>query len=148
MGRSGTLPHDSWLLGKFCNLPGSECEEKNIPSNNQVSEYTYFGYYIHILNCIIVTMVLCFSWLSYSNDDTAILTILCNYYASYASHIYIFSLIDESESKVVGYLCLWEGKISGSKFLHLFNSCYHMVGRSSEVSFINIQWHQYGKCLR
>ena len=59
---------------------------------------------------------------------------LCDCYASYAYHIYILILIDESDRTTVGYVCLWEGTSSGSKFLHLFNSCYHMVGRSSEVS--------------
>ena len=43
-------------------------------------------------------------------------------------------LIDEGDRTAVGYVCLWEGKPSGSSFLHLFNTCYHMVGRSSEVS--------------
>ena len=55
-------------------------------------------------------------------------------YASYAYHIYILILIDEGDRTAVGYVCLWEGKPSGSSFLHLFNACYHMVGRSSEVS--------------
>ena len=42
-------------------------------------------------------------------------------------------LIDEGDRTAVGYVCLWEGKPSGSSFLHMFNTCYHMVGRSSEV---------------
>ena len=42
-------------------------------------------------------------------------------------------MIDDVDRTSVGYVCLWEGKISGSKLLHLFKSCYHMVGRSSEV---------------
>ena len=40
----------------------------------------------------------------------------------------------EADRTEVGYVCLWEGTYSGSNFLHLFNACYHMVGRSSEVS--------------
>ena len=59
---------------------------------------------------------------------------LSNCYASYAYHIYISILIDEDDRTAVGYVCLWEGTSSESKFLHLFNACYHMVGRSSEVS--------------
>ena len=43
-------------------------------------------------------------------------------------------LIDEADRTSVGYVCLWEGTSSRSKFLHLFNPCYHMFGRSSEVS--------------
>ena len=43
-------------------------------------------------------------------------------------------LIDEGDRTAVSYACLWEGTSSGSKFLHLFNACYHMVGRSIEVS--------------
>ena len=43
-------------------------------------------------------------------------------------------LIYEAEKTSVGYVYLWEGTSSGSKFLHLFKSCYHIVGRSSEVS--------------
>ena len=43
-------------------------------------------------------------------------------------------LIDEADRTAVGYVCLWEGTSYVSKLLHLFNSCYHMVGRSSEVS--------------
>ena len=39
-----------------------------------------------------------------------------------------------ADRTAVGYVCLWEGTSSGSKFLHLFDSCYHMFGRSSEVS--------------
>ena len=42
-------------------------------------------------------------------------------------------LIDEVDSKVVVYVCLWEGKYSGAKFLHLSNFCYHMVVSSGEV---------------
>ena len=48
--------------------------------------------------------------------------------------IYILILIDEADRTAVDYVCLWEGTSSGSKFLHPFNACYHMVGRSSEVS--------------
>ena len=62
------------------------------------------------------------------------MNILCNCYASYAYHIYILILIDEADRTLVVYVCLWEGTYSGSKFLHLFNSCYHMVVRSSDVS--------------
>ena len=68
------------------------------------------------------------------NDDTMLLTILWNYFAYYEYHIYIFILIHESDRISVGYVCLWEGKYYGSKFLHLFNSCCDMVSRSSEVS--------------
>ena len=42
-------------------------------------------------------------------------------------------VIDYVDMIAVGYVCLWEEKISGAKFLHLFNSWYHMVGSSSEV---------------
>ena len=45
-----------------------------------------------------------------------------------------FSLIDEADRTAVGYVCIWEGTSSVSKSLHLFNSCYHMVISSSEVS--------------
>ena len=86
------------------------------------------------MNCIIVMMVLCFLQLSYFINDTMLLNILCNFYASYDYHIYIFSLTYEADITAVGYVCLWEGKYSGYKFLHLLNSCYHMVGRSSEVT--------------
>ena len=86
------------------------------------------------MNCIVVMVVLCISLLAFFNDDTMILTILCNFYAYYAYHIYIFILIDESDRTAVVYVCIWEGTSSGSKFLHLFNLCYHMVGRSSEAS--------------
>ena len=79
-------------------------------------------------------MVLYILLLSLFNDDIIIINILCNCYASYAYHIYIFIVIDESDRAVVGYVCLWEGTSSGSMFLHLLNYCYHMVGRSSEVS--------------
>ena len=41
--------------------------------------------------------------------------------------------IYDADRTALCYVCLWEGKISGSKFLHIFNSCYHMVGRSSEL---------------
>ena len=34
----------------------------------------------------------------------------------------------------VGYVCLWEGKLTGAKFIHLFNLFEHMLSRSSEVS--------------
>ena len=79
-------------------------------------------------------VVLCILLLSLFNDDIIILNILCNCYAYYAYHIYILIVIDESDRTSVGYVCKWEGTSSGSKFLHLYNSCYHMVGRSSEVS--------------
>ena len=42
-------------------------------------------------------------------------------------------VIYDTDSTAVGYFCLWEGKLSGANFIHLFNSCYHMVGRSSEL---------------
>ena len=67
-------------------------------------------------------------------DDTMLLTTVCTFYASYAFCIYIFILIDEAYKTSVGYVCLWEGMYSGFKLIHLFNSCYHMVERSSEVS--------------
>ena len=41
---------------------------------------------------------------------------------------------DYTDRTAVCYVCLWEGNLSGAKFIHLLNSCYHMVGRSSEVS--------------
>ena len=86
------------------------------------------------MNCIIFMVVLCILLLSLFNNDIIIMNILCNCYASYAHHIYILILVYESDRTAVGYVCLWEGTYSGSKFLHLFNSCYHMVGRSSELS--------------
>ena len=43
-------------------------------------------------------------------------------------------VVDDADRTSVGYVYLWEGKLSEAKFLHLFNSCYHMFGRSSEVS--------------
>ena len=42
-------------------------------------------------------------------------------------------MIDDADRTVVGYIFLWEVKLSGAKFLLLLNSCYHVVGRSSEV---------------
>ena len=42
-------------------------------------------------------------------------------------------VIYDAERTGVGYVCLWEENVSGANFLNLFNSCYHMVGRSSEV---------------
>ena len=71
-------------------------------------------------------VVLCILLLSLFNNDIIILNFLCNCYASYAYHIYILILIDESDRKSVGYVCLWEGTSSGSKCLPLFNACYHM----------------------
>ena len=79
-------------------------------------------------------VVLCILLLSLFNDDTMLLNILCNCHAYYDDHIYIFILIDEEDSTEVVYVCLWEVTSSGSKFLYLYNSCYHMVDRSSEVS--------------
>ena len=86
------------------------------------------------MKCIIVMVVLCILLISLFNNDIIILNFLCICYASYAYHIYMLILIDEGDRTAVGYVCLWEGEYSGSKFLHLFNACYHMVGRSSEVS--------------
>ena len=43
-------------------------------------------------------------------------------------------MIDDAYRTAVGYVCLWEGELSGGEFIHIFNSCHHMVGRSSEVS--------------
>ena len=43
-------------------------------------------------------------------------------------------VIDDENRTALGYVCLCEGKLSGARFLHLLNSCYHMVGRSSELS--------------
>ena len=43
------------------------------------------------------------------------------------------AVIDDAYRTAVGYVCLWEVKLSGAKFLQIFKSCYHMVGRSSEV---------------
>ena len=42
-------------------------------------------------------------------------------------------VIYDANRTAVGYVCLWEGTFSGVKFIYLFNSCYNMVGRSSEV---------------
>ena len=88
------------------------------------------------MKCIIVMVVLCILLLSLFNNDIIIIIILFSCHASYAYHIYILILIDEADRTSVGYVCLWEGTSSGSKFLHLFNACYHMVGRSSEVSLL------------
>ena len=79
-------------------------------------------------------MVVCILLLSLFKDDIIVLNILCTFNASYDYHIYILILIGESDRTAVGYVCLWEGTYSESKFLHLFNSCYNMVGRSGEVS--------------
>ena len=79
-------------------------------------------------------VVLCILLLSLFNNDIIILNFLCNCYASYDYHIYILILIDEADSTSVGCVCLWECTSSASKFLHLFNACYQMVSRSSEVS--------------
>ena len=122
----------SWAWKLF--TAGSIISIFSIPINEQISEYAYFCYYIHVLNFIIVTIVLYFLWLSCFNDYNILLTILYNYYAYYASHIYICFLRDEAYYTAVGYVCLCEGKPSLSNFFHLFNSFYHMVGRSSEVS--------------
>ena len=94
------------------------------------------------MKCIIVMVVLCILLISLFNNYIIILNFLCNCYASYAYHIYILILIDEADRTAGGYVCLWEGTSSGSKLLHLFNACYHMVGRTSEVSlskFSNIK---------
>ena len=42
-------------------------------------------------------------------------------------------VIYDAERTGVGYVCLWEENVSGANFLNILNSCYHMVGRSSEV---------------
>ena len=122
----------SWAWKLF--TAGSIITGLLIPSNNQVSKHTYFCYCLNVLNCNIVMVTLCILLLSLFNDDIIIMNILCNCYASYAYNIYILIPIDEADRTEVGYVCLWKGTSSGSKFLHLFNSCYHMVGRSSEVS--------------
>ena len=122
----------SWAWKVFS--AGSIISSFSIPSNEQVSEYTSFFYHIHVLNCIIVSMVSCFLWLYCFNADTMRMTIVWNYYSFYASHIYTCFLIDESDRIAVGYICRWEGTYSGSKFLKMFKLCYHMFGRSSEVS--------------
>ena len=62
------------------------------------------------------------------------MNILCNCCASYDYHIYKLIPIEEADRTAVGYVCVWEGTSYGSKVLHLFYSCYHMVHRSSEVS--------------
>ena len=43
-------------------------------------------------------------------------------------------VIDDADSTVVGYVLLWEGKLTEANFLQIFKSCYHMVGGSSELS--------------
>ena len=96
---------------------GSISSSLSIPSNQQVSEYNLFCYYIHVLNCIIGMVVLCILQLFYFNDDNMLLTILCNFYIYCAYHIYIFILIYEADITAVGYVCLCEGTSSGSKFL-------------------------------
>ena len=40
-------------------------------------------------------------------------------------------VVDDADKISVGYICLWEGKSTGEKFLCLFNLCYHMVVRTS-----------------
>ena len=89
---------------------------------------------VFVMNCIVFMVVLCILLLLLFNYDIVFLNILCNCYASYAYHIYILIMIDEADRTEFGYVFIWEGTSYGSKFLHLFNSCYHMVGRSSEVS--------------
>ena len=62
-----------------------------------------FGFYIHVFNSIHVTMDLWFLYLSFFNSDYMLLNTLCNYYASYAYHIYIVFLIDKAYRTAVGY---------------------------------------------
>ena len=42
--------------------------------------------------------------------------------------------IEEPDRKKVGYDCRWEFKYIGAKLLHLLKLCYHMMGRSSDVT--------------
>ena len=85
----------------------------SILSKEQVSEYTYFGLYIHLLRCIIVAMVLFLLCLLCFNDDTVFLTVLCDYYASYDSHMYTCFLVDEAHMTAVVSFCLWQVTSSG-----------------------------------
>ena len=57
--------------------------------------------------------------------------LVCNFYASHSLHMNIVTVvlffmnivvIDYLYRTVLGYVCSWEGKLSGAKCLHLFNS--------------------------
>ena len=47
-------------------------------------------------------------------------------------------VIDHADMTELVYVCLWVRKSYQPKFLRLLNSCYPMVGRSSEVSLSNM----------
>ena len=130
--------HWSRILSTILSMKTEYCRKHNIRLVNPKQRagqwiYVYILFWC-AMKCIIVMVVFCILWLSLFNNDIIILNFLCNCYASYAYPIYILILIDDCDRTAVGYACLWEGKPSGSSFLHLFNACYHMVGRSSEVS--------------
>ena len=110
--------------------------------DDQVSDSIYLGFI-----CMHLTALLSIwfysSYVSHVLMIFTILNILCNYSNSYASHISMIHFLLCQNQKLPDrlrwqdsswYVFLWEGKYPEEIFLHLLNSCCHIVGRSSEVS--------------
>ena len=105
-----------------------------------------FGFYIHAFNWIIFRVVSLLLFFSCFNDYYMRLMLL-NVYANiillmllvltfcilYICRIKLL-LVGEVDRTAVGCLCLCEVKYSVENILKLFNSCYHMVVSSNEVS--------------
>ena len=126
---------------------GSIISSLSTPSNYQVSEYTYYCYYIPLFNCIVVMVVLCILWLYCFNGDTMLLTFICNFNASYVYNIYIYH--DRWSRQDSSTLCLYMGR-------HIFwiqvtQPVQIMLPHCWQVKWsviIKIQWQQDEKRQR
>ena len=121
---------------------GRIISRSSIPRNEQVSEYVFWDFiYMHLTALLSIWFYS--SYVSHVLMIFTILNILCNYSNSYASHISMIHFLLCQNQKLPDrlrwqdsswYVFLWEGKYPEEIFLHLLNSCCHIVGRSSEVS--------------
>ena len=107
-----------------------------------------FEFYIYAFNCNIVTMVLCFLCSLCFNDYFILLNILCKYYASYASHIYIYISYRWSRQDS-SWLCLSIGR--HVLWIQVPTPVQLMLPHFWQVKWgviINIQWHRGGELPR
>ena len=139
----------SIIHAAVCTIKMEYCTKNNIkfinPKQQEGKLFNIFIFYIHGFFCIIIFMLVLFILWFFCGDYLILLFILfytnimllmiliLTLWILYLCGILIL-LIQEADRAEVGYVSLWEDQYSRAMFLHLFNLCYHIVGRPSEVS--------------
>ena len=98
---------------------------------------------------MMVLFFLCIPYF-YGNYIILVVLIIMQIYASYDFHLNTLNFFprwDQTFTSIQikntegGHVCLWEYRHTGSRLLHILNSCYHIVG---SVSFWDLNLSRYG----